>query len=53
MPHDQPYLQAEKKIEQVLKSGATELDISHSFIRAFIREFVDGIVENKGGNHDA
>jgi len=28
MPHDQPYLQAEKKIEQALKSGATELDLS-------------------------
>jgi len=50
MPHDQASLQAEKKIEQPLKSGATELDLPHSFIRAFIREFVDGI-ENKGGNH--
>ena len=27
MPHDQPYLLAEKKIEEALKSGATELDL--------------------------
>ncbi len=26
MPHDQPYLKAENKIQQALKSGATELD---------------------------
>jgi hypothetical protein len=24
MPHDQPYLEAEKKIQQALQSGATE-----------------------------
>jgi Leucine-rich repeat (LRR) protein len=29
MPHDQPYLQAEKKIEEALKSGAMELDLSN------------------------
>ena len=28
MPHDQPYLEAEKKIKQALKSGATELDLN-------------------------
>ena len=27
MPHDQPYLEAEKNIEQALKSGATKLDL--------------------------
>jgi len=27
MPHDQPYLLAKKKIEEALKSGATELDL--------------------------
>ncbi len=31
MPHDQPYLQAEKKIEEALKSGATELDLSNEY----------------------
>src|SRR5437867_2123058 len=29
MPHDQAYLEAEKKIEEALKSGATELDLSN------------------------
>lgn len=28
MPHDQAYLRAENKIEQALKSGATDLDLS-------------------------
>ncbi|MFN8413766.1 MAG: COR domain-containing protein [Anaerolineales bacterium] len=28
MPHDQAYLQAEKKIEEALKSGATKLNLS-------------------------
>ena len=27
MPHDQPYLEAEKEIQQALQSGATELDL--------------------------
>ena len=27
MPHDQAYLEAEKKIEEALQSGATELDL--------------------------
>ena len=27
MPHDQAYLEAEKKIQQALQSGATELDL--------------------------
>ena len=27
MAHDEAYLEAEKKIEQALKSGATELDL--------------------------
>ena len=30
MPKDQPYLAAEKKIKEALKSGATELDLSNS-----------------------
>jgi GTPase SAR1 family protein len=31
MPHDQPYLLAENKIEQALKSDATELDLSNKY----------------------
>src|SRR5262245_49381577 len=31
MPHDQAYLEAEKKIAEALKSGATELDLSHNY----------------------
>ncbi len=31
MPHDQAYLQAEKKIEEARRSGATELDLSNKW----------------------
>src|SRR3990172_12138536 len=31
MPKSQPYLEAEKKIQQVLQSGATELDLSNEY----------------------
>ena len=48
MPHDQAYLQAEKKIEETLKSGATELFIQCTFIC-----FAKQSVENKGGSCDA
>ena len=46
MARDQAYYQAEKKIEQALKSDATELPIRHPFIR-----FAKQSVENKGGSH--
>jgi|CXWL01.1.fsa_nt_gi hypothetical protein len=29
MPHDQAYYEAEKKIEQALKSGTTKLEMIH------------------------
>jgi hypothetical protein len=44
MSHDQPYLLAEKKIKQTLKSGVTELPIRHPF-------FCSLSVENKGGKY--
>ena len=48
MPHDQAYYEAEKKIEQALKSDTTELTIRHPFIRSAKQS-----VENKGGKHGA
>jgi hypothetical protein len=32
MPHDQPYLEAEKKIKEALKSGVTESKDVHQMI---------------------
>jgi len=46
MPHDPAYLLAEKKIEEALKSGTTELVIQYSCIR-----FAKQSVDNKGGKH--
>jgi hypothetical protein len=46
MPHDQPYLSSQNKIEQALKSDATKLAIRHPFTRSLS-------VETKGGNHGA
>ena len=49
MPHDQAYILAEKKIEEALKSGATELE---SPIHLFVLLFLDGSQNNnKGGNN--
>lgn len=46
MPHDQPSIQAQNKIEQALKSDAMELTIRLLFI-CFLS------VKNKGGTYDA
>ena len=61
MSHDQAYLEAEKKIEEALKSGATELDLrrmklitnqSWSSIKA-IKQIRKITVKTKGGSHAA
>jgi hypothetical protein len=48
MPHDQTYLQAEKKIEQALKSCVRELVLQYPSI-----QFAKQSLESKGGEHDA
>ncbi|MBI3168254.1 MAG: hypothetical protein HYZ22_07245 [Chloroflexi bacterium] len=58
MPKDQAYLEVEQKIQQALKSDATELPNRHPFksvcplqsplANPFIRSLS---VENKGGHH--
>ncbi len=55
MPHDQAYYEAEKKIEPVNNHARITTTNSRmpAHIRIFVTPFVEGTVENKGGNHDA
>jgi hypothetical protein len=46
MPHDQAYLEAEKKIQQALKPGAIGLPIQHLF-------FHSQSIESKGDYYGA
>jgi len=55
MSHDQPYLQAQNKIEPVTNHPrilTTNSRMSADFIRLFVTPFVNGH-HPKGGNHGA
>ncbi|MBI5841652.1 MAG: hypothetical protein HZB19_16290 [Chloroflexi bacterium] len=59
MPHDQAYLEAEKKIEEARlednhpRIPPTNKRMRADLIRLFVTPFVDGTLETKGGNHGA